>query len=64
MPEKLEFISKLVFEKEPDWCCIEPYIVLASHPEIAYQLAMAKGQEGPRRQEGEQVPQNGDLQGR
>ncbi len=46
MSEKVEFIAELVFEKEPDWCAIEPHFLIASHPEIAYQLALAKGREG------------------
>ncbi len=46
MSEKIEFIAELIFEKEPDWCTFEPTILIASHPEIAYQLALAKGREG------------------
>ena len=44
MPPKTEFIAKLVYEKPPDWISIEEYSILASHPEVAYQLALAKGQ--------------------
>ena len=46
MPQKIHFIAELVFEKEPDWCNIEPLEILASHPEIAYRIAVVKGEEG------------------
>ena len=43
MSEKIESIAELIFEKEPDWCTIESYVLIASHPDIAYQRALTKG---------------------
>ena len=46
MAQEITFIAELVFEKFAGWCFIEPHIFVASHPEIAYDLALARGREG------------------
>lgn len=43
LSDQIEFIAELVFEKMPGWWNIEPYLLVASHPEIAYQIALARG---------------------
>jgi hypothetical protein len=51
MPERIEFLAILVFERDDGWVCVEPHRITASHPEIAFQVAMARGspQRGSRR---------------
>ncbi len=39
-PKELPFVAVLVFRNK-EWCTIEPRLVTASHPEQAYQLALA-----------------------
>ena len=43
LSDQIEFIAELVFEKIPGWWNIEPHFLVASHPEIAYQIALDRG---------------------
>ena len=43
--ESVEFMAVLVFEERADRRAIVEYVFRASHPEIAYQCALAKGRE-------------------
>jgi hypothetical protein len=44
MASHVEFVAVLVFQKD-EWRVVEPYVYTATHPEIAYQLALAEGRE-------------------
>lgn len=44
-PPKTAFLAVLVYEEADGWCGEEPRVYHASHPEIAYQLALADGNE-------------------
>jgi hypothetical protein len=46
LTEKIEFIATLVYEKFPGWRTLESHIITASHPETAYNLALARGEKG------------------
>jgi len=50
MPERVRFVAVLVFTREP-WRFLEPRTFAASHPEIAYRLAMEWGREKAHRRE-------------
>jgi hypothetical protein len=41
--EQVDFAAVLVFEDGPERRVIEPHVLSASHPEVAYQCALAKG---------------------
>ncbi len=44
-PHPTEFVAILLYEDDTGWCHIEPLVFAVSHPEIAYQWALAKGKE-------------------
>ena len=44
-PNKFQFLAVLLFEDGSDRYCEEPRVYLATHPEIAYQLALVDGKE-------------------
>ena len=44
-PEKIDFVAVLVFEEGPGRRSIEAHKFSATHPEVAYQCALAKGAE-------------------
>jgi len=44
MPETTDFLAVLVFDRGDGWASVQPHVFSASHPEIAYRLALARGQ--------------------
>ncbi|MEM8534131.1 MAG: hypothetical protein AAGF95_25010 [Chloroflexota bacterium] len=42
---KAQFLAILIYEDGEGWICEEPHVYTTSHPEIAYQLALATGNE-------------------
>src|SRR4051794_18215361 len=44
-PEKVDFVAVLVFGQGPGRRGIEPHVFSATHPEVAYRCALAKGSE-------------------
>jgi hypothetical protein len=47
MPEKTDFLAVLVIDRGDGWANVQPHVFAASHPEIAYRLALAKGEAAP-----------------
>jgi len=47
MPEKTDFLAVLVFDRGDGWANVQPHVFTASHPEIAYRLALARGEPAP-----------------
>src|SRR5690242_14469662 len=43
--EQVDFVAVLVFTDAPGRRCVEPHVFSATHPEVAYQCALAKGSE-------------------
>lgn len=43
MPERINFLAVLVFDHGDGWVSLHPHTLTASHPEIAYQLALRAG---------------------
>lgn len=43
MPDTIDFLAFLVFDRGDGWASIQSHIISASHPEIAYRLALARG---------------------
>jgi hypothetical protein len=42
-----KFAAVLVFEDDAGWRSSEAHVYTGTHPEVAYQLALARGREGP-----------------
>jgi len=47
MPEKIDFLAVLIIDRGDGWANVQPHIFTASHPEIAYRLALARGEAAP-----------------
>lgn len=43
MSQRIDFLAVLVFDRDDGWVSLQPHTFTASHPEIAYQMALGRG---------------------